>query len=108
MAGFTILGTTEPDFYRGNATGVPRKKKKNRKASLERQSRRKKKELIVAPKYWSNIRVKTLWRSPAFLTRRSIHQNGGRSFKARRGIGCAGEGKRPNEFAEWHVAWLAE
>ena len=24
MAGFTILGTTEPDFYRGSATGIPR------------------------------------------------------------------------------------
>ena len=53
-----------------------KEKKKNRKASLERQSRRKKKELIVASKNCSNIRVKTLWRSTAFLTRRSIHQNG--------------------------------
>ena len=26
MAGFAILGTTEPDFYRGSATGIPRKK----------------------------------------------------------------------------------
>ena len=24
MAGFAILGTTEPDFYRGSATGIPR------------------------------------------------------------------------------------
>ena len=24
MAGFAILGSTEPDFYRGNATGIPR------------------------------------------------------------------------------------
>ena len=24
MAGFAILGTTEPDFYRGSATGVTR------------------------------------------------------------------------------------
>ena len=24
MAGFAILGTTEPDFYRGGATGIPR------------------------------------------------------------------------------------
>ena len=26
MAGFAILGTTEPDFYRGSATGIPRNK----------------------------------------------------------------------------------
>ena len=26
LAGFAILGTTEPDFYRGSATGIPRKK----------------------------------------------------------------------------------
>ena len=24
MAGFVILGTNEPDFYRGSATGIPR------------------------------------------------------------------------------------
>ena len=23
MAGFAVLGTTEPDFYRGSATGIP-------------------------------------------------------------------------------------
>ena len=28
MAGFAILGTTEPDFYRGSATGIPRNKRK--------------------------------------------------------------------------------
>ena len=27
MAGFAKLGTTEPDFYRGGATGIPRNKK---------------------------------------------------------------------------------
>ena len=26
MAGFAILGTTEPDFYRVSATGIPRNK----------------------------------------------------------------------------------
>ena len=26
MAGFAILGATEPDFYRGSATGIPRNK----------------------------------------------------------------------------------
>ena len=26
LAGFAILGTTEPGFYRGTATGIPRKK----------------------------------------------------------------------------------
>ena len=26
MAGFAILGTTEPDFYCGSATGIPRNK----------------------------------------------------------------------------------
>ena len=29
MAGFAILGTTEPDFYRGSATGIPRNKNKD-------------------------------------------------------------------------------
>ena len=82
--------------YQGAVIG---RKKKNRKASLERQSWRKKKELIVASKNWSNIRVKTLWRSTAFLTRRSIHQNGGRSFKARRGIGCADLARRHRNFS---------
>ena len=24
LAGFAILGTTQPDFYRGSATGIPR------------------------------------------------------------------------------------
>ena len=26
LAGFAILGTTEPDFYRRSATGIPRNK----------------------------------------------------------------------------------
>ena len=35
MAGFAKLGTTEPDFYRGSATGIPRNKEGTRVLKLK-------------------------------------------------------------------------
>ena len=41
MAGFAILGTTEPDFYCGSATGIPRNYKLKASISAWKENRRK-------------------------------------------------------------------
>ena len=38
LAGFAILGTTEPDLYRGSATGIPRNEERSARFTAQHLS----------------------------------------------------------------------
>ena len=46
------------------------------------------------------------WTVRAITSRTRL--NGFFFIASKKTLGISGEGKRRNEFAEWHVAWLAE
>ena len=86
MAGFAKLGTTEPGFYRGSATGIPRNNTKypvQIYISINISSRFFKTNLTKCAAIWVKKRQKGRFRKPEKLQNHSHEGKGSKGEKER-------------------------